>query len=225
MPEGAPCQRNGRAWTGWTAWGEGHRQRPQQGDQSGVAQKAHAGALTTSATGTACFRCVSWTPCATPPVVIGDVPGNPFQQELSHYAPVKQLAIGQNAHPGRVQALEKELEGVDVLITSVHQTSFTGPRATSAFRTPPSWCCAPATRPAHGPRPLRANPYRLANTDAVHRLDGLVVAYEGTRPDAQAMAAQALFGARATDGVLPVTASLFFSGGDGLRTAALGTFA
>ena len=155
-------------------------------------------------------------------VVIGDVPGNPFQQELSHYASVKQLAIGKTPTRAEVQALEKELEGVDVLITSVHQTSY---RASRDFGIPDATFELLRTL-QRGRRMVHvhfANPYRLANTDAVHRLDGLVVAYED-EPDAQAMAAQALFGARATDGVLPVTASLFFSGGDGLRTAALGTF-
>ncbi|MCB0768728.1 MAG: hypothetical protein KDB95_16080, partial [Flavobacteriales bacterium] len=36
-------------------------------------------------------------------VVIGDVPGNPFQQELAHYAPVKQLAIGKTPTRAEVQ--------------------------------------------------------------------------------------------------------------------------
>jgi len=147
-------------------------------------------------------------------LVIGADSGSTFQQALSRYAAVDMFRCAKDAKPDSTRALVRQLNEYDVVIASIHKTSF---RAEKDFGIPDAALdllreIASTTKTIYV---HFANPYRLTRAYGAQNFDGLVVAYEDDA-DAHDLAAQLLFGAIGANGKLPVTASSFFANGDGL---------
>lgn len=147
-------------------------------------------------------------------LVIGDKVNNTFQRSLARYAPITMLACDKILKPDSSKALLERLKQYDVVIASVHGTSF---RADKEFGIPQ--LTLDFLRRLDDQQPLVlahfANPYRLATAYGSQRWDGIVVAFE-ENDDTQDLMAQALFGARPAPGKLPVSALPNFTLGTGL---------
>ena len=146
-------------------------------------------------------------------VVIGEKVGNDFQQALGRYAPMQRYSIGKEPTTAQMEQLMNELERADLVIASVHNTSY---RASKEFGIPDRTYDL-MRRLAEKKRVVYvhfASPYRLTTAYGVQRCAAVVVGYEDDA-DANDMAAQAIFGAVGANGKLPVTASSFFEMGDG----------
>ncbi|MBK7287906.1 MAG: hypothetical protein IPI95_12850 [Flavobacteriales bacterium] len=153
-------------------------------------------------------------------LVIGDTLHNSFQQALGRYANITELRCEKILNAGQSQALLDSLKQFDLVIASVHNTSF---RVSKEFGVPQLTLdflrrLADQQRMAFV---LFANPYRLGLAYGAQRWNALVVAYEET-DDTQDLAAQLLFGAIPAKGKLPVTASSFFPYGQGVKVPAIG---
>ncbi len=156
-------------------------------------------------------------------LVIGDSIGNPFQNSLQRYAPVKLFRCDKSLKRDSLEALLRKLDGYDRVIVSVHNTTW---RVNKDFGVPES--AMDIVREIAARRPtifaLFANPYRLSQAYGGHLLASVMVAYEETE-ETQDLMAQAIFGAIPMSGRLPVTASSFYKCGDGRDLKANGRFA
>lgn len=155
-------------------------------------------------------------------VVIGDTVDNAFQRELGRYSAMRRLSISKTPTPKEVQKLLLDLEPYDLVITSVHHTSY---RVSRDFGIPDRTLDL-LNRLAQEKDIVHvhfANPYRLTHAYGLQRARAVVVAYE-EEPDAQDMVAQAIFGAVGANGRLPVTASGYFRMGDGRDMAPIDRF-
>ncbi len=152
-------------------------------------------------------------------LVIGDSAGNGFQQALSRYAPVRWFSCPKDLPRDSVPGLLMQLEPYDVVIASVHGTSF---RAEKEFGIPDAAfeLLRAVDRDHKLVTALFSNPYRLTRAYGAQDFDGLLLTYE-ENDDTQDLAAQAIFGAQGAYGRLPVTPSSFFNSGDGLDVGAL----
>lgn len=150
-------------------------------------------------------------------LVIGDSMHNAFQRALGRYATVREFRCDKVLNRDSANALLAQLKGFDLVIASVHGTSF---RVEKEFGVPQLTLDFLRRLDDQGPMAfvLFANPYRLTMAYGAQRWNGLVVAYEENE-DTQDLAAQLLFGAIPAKGKLPVTASSFFAKGDGLEMA------
>lgn len=153
-------------------------------------------------------------------LVIGDTLDNPFQQALGRYARITRLRADKILNAAQSKALLDSLKQFDLVIASVHGTSY---RVNREFGVPQLTLdflrrLGDQQRMAFV---LFANPYRLGLAYGAQRWGALMVAYE-ENDATQDLAAQALFGAIPSTGTLPVTASSFFAAGQGLPTAAIG---
>lgn len=150
-------------------------------------------------------------------LVIGDTLHNAFQRALARYAPITELRCDKVLNRDSANALLARLKAFDLVIASVHGTSF---RVEKEFGVPQ--LTLDLLRRLDDQQPLAfvlfANPYRLTTAYGAQRWNGLVVAYE-ENDDTQDLAAQLLFGAIPAKGRCPVTASSFFARGDGLELA------
>jgi len=153
-------------------------------------------------------------------LVIGDSLHNPFQQALGHYAPITELRCDKVLSPARSQALLDSLKQFDLVIASVHNTSY---RTNKEFGVPQ--LTLDFLRRLGDQQPMAfvlfANPYRLGTAYGAQRWGAVVVAYEEST-DTQDLAAQLLFGAVPATGTLPVTASSYFKAGQGVQLPANG---
>ncbi|MBS1583546.1 MAG: serine hydrolase [Bacteroidetes bacterium] len=150
-------------------------------------------------------------------LVIGDSMHNAFQRALGRYATVREFRCDKVLNRDSANALLAQLKGFDLVIASVHGTSF---RVEKEFGVPQLTLDFLRRLDDQSPMAfvLFANPYRLTMAYGAQRWNGLVVAYEENE-DTQDLAAQLLFGAIPAKGKLPVTASSFFAKGDGLEMA------
>ncbi|MCB9169246.1 MAG: serine hydrolase [Flavobacteriales bacterium] len=153
-------------------------------------------------------------------LVIGDTLHNPFQTALEQQGIVEKFACDKDINGDRLTTLIEQLKDYDVVIASVHRTSF---RAQKDFGVPDSVfdLVKAISREHRTILVLFGNPYRLARTTGMDQLDGLVISYEDD-PDMQDLTAQALFGAERTDGRLPVSANTAFQLGQGMTWEASG---
>jgi beta-glucosidase-like glycosyl hydrolase/CubicO group peptidase (beta-lactamase class C family) len=153
-------------------------------------------------------------------LVIGDSLHNGFQQALGRYAEITEVNCDKILNPKQSQAMLDSLKRFDLVIASVHNTSsrvqkeFGVPQLTLDF-----------LRRLADQQPMAfvlfANPYRLGMAYGAQRWNALLVAYEETG-DTEDLAAQLLFGAIPATGKLPVTASSYFSFGQGQMMPAIG---
>jgi beta-glucosidase-like glycosyl hydrolase/CubicO group peptidase (beta-lactamase class C family) len=152
-------------------------------------------------------------------LVIGDKVHNDFQQALERYAKVTEISCDKILNPAQSQAMLDSLKQFDLVIASVHNTSF---RVQKEFGVP-QLTLDFLRRLGNQQRMafvLFANPYRLGMAFGAQRWNALVVAYEET-PETQDLAAQLLFGAIPAKGKLPVTASSYFAFGQGVMLPAI----
>lgn len=144
-------------------------------------------------------------------LVLGDSIGCAFQRALGRHGRVERFRADKVMSADSANALLRRLEGYDLVIASVHGTSyklekeFGVPQLTLDF----------LRRLGDRQRlafVLFANPYRLVQAYGAHRWAAVVCAYEETE-DSQDLVAQALFGGIPAPGSLPVTASSLFHSG------------
>lgn len=153
-------------------------------------------------------------------LVIGDTLHNAFQQALGRYAPITELRCDKVLNPAQAKALLDSLKKFDLVIASVHGTTF---RVNKEFGVPQ--LTLDFLRQLGDRQPLVftlfANPYRLGTAYGAQRWKAVVVAYEENQ-DTQDLAAQLIFGAIPATGTLPVTADTWFQAGQGARLPAIG---
>ncbi|HEY0978173.1 MAG TPA: glycoside hydrolase family 3 N-terminal domain-containing protein [Flavobacteriales bacterium] len=151
-------------------------------------------------------------------LVIGDKAHNKFQQALARYASITEFAVDKVLKPDSSKALLEKLKGYDVVIASVHGTSY---RADKEFGVPQ--LTLDLLRRIDDQQPLVftlfTNPYRLATAYGSQRWDAIVTTYEENE-DTQDLAAQAIFGGMAITGKLPISASSIFQIGSGFQLPA-----
>ncbi len=152
-------------------------------------------------------------------LAFGDTAGNGFHRLLARHARITSIGVPKDLHRDSLAPLLRRLEGHDLVIASVHRTSF---RVDKDFGAPDRVFEVLQQVQRHHRTVLTwfGNPYRLTRAYGGSDLDGLLVGYEDD-PDVHDLCAQALFGARPVAGILPVTASAQFEAGDGLRWEAL----
>lgn len=154
-------------------------------------------------------------------LVIGDTLHNGFQQALGRYAAIAEFRCDKVLNPQQSAALLDSLKPFDLVIASVHQTTF---RVNKEFGVPQITLdflrrLADQQRMAFV---LFANPYRMATAFGAQRWNAVVVGYD-ENPVVQDMAAQLLFGAIPARATLPVTASTYFAAGQGKQIPADGS--
>ncbi|RAU82237.1 glycosyl hydrolase [Pontibacter arcticus] len=153
-------------------------------------------------------------------VAIGVTENNPFQEILGSYAAVKKFAVSDRFAPDSVfTGILPKLENSNVVVVSIHNMNHTpfkdfgigvGTRAFIQFlqeRTNKKVIVA-----------VMGNAYSLKFFEGSN---WLLCGYED-QPVAQMLVPQAIFGARAAKGKLPVTASAKFKTGTGIVTPTLG---
>ncbi|PTX17983.1 beta-glucosidase-like glycosyl hydrolase [Pontibacter mucosus] len=153
-------------------------------------------------------------------VAVGASVGNTFQETLANYAPVKQFTIPNRYAPDSAFTnIIPKLQESDVVVVSIHGMNSTPARnygigtGTLAFiqylreRTDKKVIVA-----------VMGNAYSLKLFEGNN---WLVAGYEDN-PISQSLVPQVLFGARAAQGKLPITASAKYTAGTGLPTATLG---
>ena len=150
-------------------------------------------------------------------LVIGDTLHNRFQQHLGRYARITEFRADKVMNRDSTTALLNRLKDFDLVIASVHGTSF---KAEKEFGVPQ--LTLDLLRRLGDQNELAfvlfANPYRLVHAYGAQRWAALVCTYEENE-DTQDLAAQLIFGAIPASGKLPVTASSFFAAGMGERIA------
>ncbi len=152
-------------------------------------------------------------------LVIGDSLHCTFQRDLERYAPITEFRCDKIMKRDSAEALLHKLKDFDLVIASVHNTSFKSekeygiPQLTLDFLRR----LGDQNKMAFV---LFANPYRLVQAYGAQRWNAMICAYE-ENDDTQDLTAQALFGAIPMSGTLPVTASAFFKKGDGIRLTAI----
>ncbi len=148
-------------------------------------------------------------------LVIGDSVRSTFPKHLARYANITEVHCPKILNPAQSQAMLDSLKKFNLVIASVHNTSF---RLNKEFGVP-QLTLDFLRRVGNQQRMvfvLFANPYRLGMAYGAQRWNGLVVAYEET-DDTQDLAAQLIFGAMPAAGRLPVTASSYFPAGMGVE--------
>ncbi|HEX2616226.1 MAG TPA: glycoside hydrolase family 3 N-terminal domain-containing protein, partial [Flavobacteriales bacterium] len=147
-------------------------------------------------------------------LVIGGTSHNTFQQALGRYAPIAEFNCEKVMKPDSAAAMLRRLKDYDLVIASVHGTSF---KVDKEFGVPQ--LTLDFLRRLGDQQKmvfaLFANPYRLTQAYGAQRWNGVVVAYE-ENDDTQDLVAQLIFGAIPSKGRLPVTASSYFAAGDGI---------
>lgn len=153
-------------------------------------------------------------------LVMGGEKHNAFQRALGRYAKITEFSCDKVLNEAQTKALLGQLKEFDLVITSVHNTTF---RVNKEFGVPQ--ISLHFLRQLADQQPmvfvLFANPYRLGKAFGAQRWDALVVAYE-ENDATQDMAAQLLFGAVPASGTLPVTASEHFKAGQGKQIEPIG---
>ena len=153
-------------------------------------------------------------------VAVGVTEVNKFQETLGYYAPVSKFAISDRFAPDSAFAkIIPKLKDNNVVVVSIHNMNSTAVKdygiglGTRAFiqylqeRTDKKVIVA-----------VMGNAYSLKHFE---KSEWLLCGYED-HPVAQSLVPQVMFGARAANGRLPVTASVKFKAGTGLTTQSLG---
>ena len=148
-------------------------------------------------------------------LVIGDTLHCAFQQHLGRYARITEFRADKVQSKDSANAVLNRLKEFDLVIASVHGTSF---KLEKEFGIPQVTLdflrrLGDQNKMAFV---LFANPYRLVQAYGAQRWGAIVCAYE-ENDDTQDLAAQLLFGAISANAKLPVTASSYFTAGQGVK--------
>lgn len=149
-------------------------------------------------------------------VAIGARPGNSFQQRLASYHDFAFFQTNKDPDAAQQQKLIDQLKDMDAVVVSLHGMS---QRASQNYGLSPSAISFVKKLNGRVPVILVAfgNAYALRHFD---QLDCILTTYEDGE-DVEDLAAQALFGAFAIQGRLPVTASDKCRSGQGITLPAL----
>lgn len=152
-------------------------------------------------------------------LVIGDTVGSLFQRQLDRFARIDRFACDKSLPRDSIASVLRALEGYDLVIASVHGTTF---RMEREFGMPESvFSLLRAIDRKHRLAvALFCNPYRLATAYGAQDYEALFTTYEENEETTD-LASQLLFGAIGANGRLPVSPSSFFNSGDGLVTTPL----
>lgn len=153
-------------------------------------------------------------------VVIGGEQDNPFHRALKRHADVATFRCDKDLGADALKRLLEDLGPYDVVIASVHGTTWRKNKEygvpASAFNIVKAIAAKKRTVHVHF-----TNPYRLLKADGPMLMATTVLAYEET-DDAMQAAADALFGVIPSNGRLPVTAQAMFRANDGVDLRATG---
>lgn len=149
-------------------------------------------------------------------VVIGNDTSNAFQRGLDRYARTDRYSLHKNASLNARNALIDRLRDYDLVILGVQGTT-RNPASDFGI----SSRTLDVVQSIIGLRnrcvlDLFGNPYALSRLYGSQDADALIVSYED-RPLFHRLSADLIFGGRAAQGQLPVTASNYFQEGDGVK--------
>ncbi|MCB0562966.1 MAG: serine hydrolase [Phaeodactylibacter sp.] len=150
---------------------------------------------------------------------IGVGPDNPFQQRLLSYQHMPALQVDKEISSAKSQELLQQLAGYDAVIVGLHDMNSRASRNFGITQSTRSFLQA-LSRQTRVILAVFGNPYSLRYFDDI----GWVLEAYDEDPATQGLAAQALFGAIALKGRLPVTASPRSAYGMGVFTRKMQRF-
>jgi len=150
---------------------------------------------------------------------IGASVQTPFQERLLSYKDMPTLQEGKSINTAKSNELIRTLKGYDLVFVSLHDMSQYASKNFGLSSSTPAFL-KQLSQHTKVVLTVFGNPYSLKYFDEV---ESVLMAYEDGE-DTQDLAAQALFGAIALKGRLPVTASAKSTFGDGVLTRKLARF-
>jgi len=149
-------------------------------------------------------------------VAIGEEEENTFQKTLSLYGPVTHFQVAKTTTRAQQIALLKKLEGYDLVLVGLHQTSNSPRRKFGITKE-----SIQLIRLMHGSHKVAvsvfANPYSLKEVEKAGAVEGIIVGFQDDEYT-QSYVAQMIFGGVTAKGKLPVTGSAKFPMGTGILT-------
>ncbi len=150
-------------------------------------------------------------------IVIGDTTITPFQQMLSKYAFVTHFNLPKEATSEQFDSIHKLLLPYNLVIAGFLKSSDLPQKRFNITATAAAFIDSLAGV-KNTILNLFASPYSLSFFNKTELLEGLIVSYQDNIV-MQELTAQAIFGGRNIDGLLPVSANSLFKAGDGLTQA------
>ncbi len=148
-------------------------------------------------------------------LAIGDYPNNSFHKMLANYAPVSMYGIDKHHSVQRAKQMQIQLKDYDLVIVSVHNTSFF-PSRNYGVNGKTISLINMISKQQDVIFSLFANPYSLSFfDDGVLDMEAIIVAYQDDLLFREA-AAQAIFGGLQITGSLPVSAGNHFAAGSNI---------
>jgi beta-glucosidase-like glycosyl hydrolase/CubicO group peptidase (beta-lactamase class C family) len=147
-------------------------------------------------------------------VCIGESEPSIFQQTLERYAPVSAYNLPSKSSPALRDSLLKSLENYNLVLFSVENTTRKADNNFNVVQETISFVQA-VKQKSKVVLSLFGNPYALARFNGLDSLDAVLMPYEETDITEQ-LCAEAIFGAAATPGKLPVAVPPWFSMGTGI---------
>lgn len=147
-------------------------------------------------------------------LVIGDTAYTAFQNMLSNYYPVRFFNLPKDATKAQFDSIAFFINPYDLIITAFSRTSDMPQKRYNITKRAAAFVDSLALK-KRTILTLFASPYSLAFFNNANNLEGLIVAYQDNKI-MQELTAQAIFGGRSIDGVLPVTIANKFTAGEGL---------
>lgn len=149
-------------------------------------------------------------------IAIGAKSKNYFQKTVDKYVSATHFIIDNNSSKEQVNAIEKQLSQYNLVLVSLHRQE-RRPGTTYGVGADVSSFIKRLSNRKNVGMVLFRNAYLLSKYPDLDKADALVVTYQDGQVE-QEVAAQAIFGALAMQGKLPVSASEHFKAGDGLST-------
>lgn len=152
-------------------------------------------------------------------LTIGSQNDEVLSRYFNYYVPAAVFRLPDNPDSGALEAAERDLKPFNLVVVTLHKSNQSPWKSYKIAESIPPFLERLCRR-----KPVVAvvfaNPYSLAAFAPDIPLSGLLMAYQDS-PEAQELAAQALFGALSLSGRLPVTVGPSLKAGAGLRLPAL----
>jgi beta-glucosidase-like glycosyl hydrolase/CubicO group peptidase (beta-lactamase class C family) len=152
-------------------------------------------------------------------LMIGSEELTPFQQMLGNYTQIDHFNISKSPSASEISDLLNQLNPYNLLLVGVNGMGLYPRRrfgiTDQQIELIEKLCSKNVIISYFG------NPYSLSNFPSVSKAKSLIIAYQDNR-DAQEMAAQAIFGATAATGKLPITVKNMFPVHSGIVTSYIG---
>lgn len=150
---------------------------------------------------------------------IGAMDNELFSRYFNYYMPAQVIRVPDNPDTGTLKAAERTLQDYNLVVVTVHKSNQSPWKSYKiAESVPPFMERLSRRKPVVAV--VFANPYSLAAFSSDLPISGLLMAYQDS-PEAQDLAAQALFGAIPLKGHLPVSVGSRLKAGAGIRLASL----